>query len=174
MIKDSDVYRIGVIGKPHGVDGELTFSFDDDVFDRVDADYLFIDTDNILVPFFIDEYRFTGDSTALIRFDGIETADAARELTGCKVFFPYSLSDGGAPTSLQGLTGYAVEDTDGHTVGTITGIDDTTANVLLTVDTPDGRELLLPAGGDLVREVDAEARKIVMHVPEGLSDLNEA
>lgn len=92
MIKDSDVYRIGVIGKPHGVDGELTFSFDDDVFDRVDADYLFIDTDNILVPFFIDEYRFTGDSTALIRFDGIETADAARELTGCKVFFPYSLS----------------------------------------------------------------------------------
>ena len=43
MIKKEDVYRIGQIGKPHGVKGELSFHFEDDVFDRTDADYLILD-----------------------------------------------------------------------------------------------------------------------------------
>ena len=40
MIKKETIYKIGKIGKPHGVDGEVSFHFDDDIFDRVDADYL--------------------------------------------------------------------------------------------------------------------------------------
>ncbi|MDY3103734.1 MAG: 16S rRNA processing protein RimM, partial [Prevotella sp.] len=36
MIKEEDVYRIGKIGKPHGVKGELSFHFTDDVFDRTE------------------------------------------------------------------------------------------------------------------------------------------
>ena len=64
MIKRDDVYRIGTIGKSHGVKGEVSFRFDDDVFDRVDADYLVLDIDGILVPFFIEEYRFRGNETA--------------------------------------------------------------------------------------------------------------
>ena len=39
-MQEKDLFPIGRIGKPHGVHGELTFIFDDDVFDRVDADYL--------------------------------------------------------------------------------------------------------------------------------------
>ena len=53
MIKKEDVYRIGQIGKPHGVKGELSFHFEDDVFDRTDADYLILEVDGILVPFFL-------------------------------------------------------------------------------------------------------------------------
>ena len=49
MIKKETVYKIGKIGKPHGVDGEVSFHFDDDIFDRVDADYLILDIDGILV-----------------------------------------------------------------------------------------------------------------------------
>ena len=48
MIRHEDVYRIGRIGKPHGVGGELSFMFDDDVFDRCDAEYLVLDIDGIL------------------------------------------------------------------------------------------------------------------------------
>ena len=49
MIRQEEVYKIGKIGKPHGVKGELTLFFDDDVFDRVDADYLVLLIDGILV-----------------------------------------------------------------------------------------------------------------------------
>ena len=40
MIREEEVYRIGRLGKTHGVRGEISFLFDDDVFDRVDADFL--------------------------------------------------------------------------------------------------------------------------------------
>ena len=58
MIKRETVYKIGVIGKPHGVRGEVCIRFADDVFDRVEADYLLLDMEGILVPFFMEEYRF--------------------------------------------------------------------------------------------------------------------
>ena len=40
MIRQEEVYKIGKIGKPHGVKGELSFLFYDDVFDRTDSDYV--------------------------------------------------------------------------------------------------------------------------------------
>ena len=58
MIKREDVYKIGRLGKAHGVKGEVSFQFDDDIFDTTDADYLILDIDGILVPFFMEEYRF--------------------------------------------------------------------------------------------------------------------
>ena len=88
MIRKETVYRIGRIGKPHGVDGEVSFHFDDDVFDRTDAEYLILDVDGILVPFFMDEYRFKNDETALVKFCDITTQDQARQLTGAEVYFP--------------------------------------------------------------------------------------
>lgn len=50
MIKEENIYQIGRLGKTHGVRGEISFLFDDDVFDRVDADYLILKVDGILVP----------------------------------------------------------------------------------------------------------------------------
>ena len=53
MIKEEDIYKIGKLGKPHGVQGEVSFPFTDDVFDRVDAEYLILKLDGIFVPFFM-------------------------------------------------------------------------------------------------------------------------
>ena len=93
MIKKEDVYKIGRLGKPHGVKGEITFQFQDDVFDRVDADYLIIEVDGILVPFFIEEYRFRSDEVALLKLEDIDTQEAARQLTNSDVYFERRLSD---------------------------------------------------------------------------------
>ena len=40
MIKREEVYKIGIFNKPHGIHGELSFTFTDDIFDRVEAEYL--------------------------------------------------------------------------------------------------------------------------------------
>ena len=55
MISLDSVYKIGQLGKPHGYKGEIGFSFTSDVWDKVEADYLFLMLDGILVPFFLDE-----------------------------------------------------------------------------------------------------------------------
>ena len=169
MIRQEDVYKIGRLGKTHGVKGEVSFMFDDDVFDRVDADYLVLDIDGILVPFFIEEYRFRSDSTALVKFDGIDTQERARELTGCDVYFPRELADDeDASPTLSMLVGFDIlEASKGKKVGTIAAIDDSTQNLLFELE--DGR--LIPANDNLVTAIDQKQRTITMHLPEGLLDL---
>lgn len=51
MIKREDVYKIGVFNKPHGIHGELSFTFTDDIFDRVEAEYLICLLDGIFRTF---------------------------------------------------------------------------------------------------------------------------
>ena len=58
MIRDDEVFSIGRFTRTHGVNGELAMSFSDDVFDRTECPYLVCSIDGILVPFFLEEYRF--------------------------------------------------------------------------------------------------------------------
>jgi len=168
MIRQEEVYRIGRLGKAHGVKGELTFMFDDDVFDRTDADYLVLEVDGILVPFFIEEYRFRSDTTALVKFEDIDTVERARQLTGCDVYFPRALADGDEAPSLSMLVGFDLVDaTTGTKVGTIAAIDDSTVNLLFELE--DGR--LIPANDDLITDIDTKHKVIKMNIPEGLLEL---
>jgi 16S rRNA processing protein RimM len=169
MIKQEDVYRIGRLGKTHGVKGEVTLLFDDDIFDRVDTDYLILEVDGLLVPFFIEEYRFRSDTVALIKFEDVDTQQRAGELTGCDVFFPRALADEAEENlSLALLVGYDIVDVHGNTgVGRIAAVDDTTDNLLFELE--DGR--LIPANDNLIHDIDTKGRVIRMDIPEGLLEL---
>ena len=168
MIRQEDVYKIGKLGKTHGVRGELSFLFDDDVFDRTDADYLILNIDGILVPFFIEEYRFKTDSNALMKFDGIDTQERARELTGCDVYFPRTLADEDEAVSWAELVGYSLIDSNsGKTVGEIAAIDDSTINILFELT--DGK--LIPASEELIQQIDTKRHQIEINLPEGILEL---
>ena len=186
MIKPEEVYKIGRLGKAHGVKGEVSFQFDDDIFDRVDADYLVLDIDGILVPFFMEEYRFRNDTVCLVKFCDIDTQQRAQELTGCDVYFPRALAEeADVDLTLASLVGFTIinvgsskttanttpdESPAAHTapddsvVGIIASIDDTTANILFELE--DGT--LIPANDDLIVDIDTECRQIRMTLPEGL------
>ena len=169
MIRREDVYKIGRLGKAHGVKGEVSFQFDDDIFDTADADYLILDIDGILVPFFMEEYRFRNDSLALIKFCDVDTQQRASELTGCDVYFPRSIADEQAEgLSLSSLVSFDLIDANGKgKVGTIAAIDDTTQNILFELE--DGT--LIPASDDLITNIDTTRQQITMQIPEGLLTL---
>lgn len=169
MIRQEDVYKIGRLGKAHGVKGEVSFQFDDDIFDRVDADYLVLDIDGILVPFFMEEYRFRNDSVCLVKFSDIDTQQRASELTGCDVYFPRALADESDDNpSLAALVGFdLVEAQEGMVVGRIAAIDDSTANILFELE--GGR--LIPANDDLVSDINWQQQTITMNIPEGLLEI---
>ena len=169
MIRREEVYKIGRLGKTHGVRGEISFLLDDDVFDRTDADYLILDIDGILVPFFIEEYRFKTDSNALMKFDGIDTQERARELTGCDVYFPRSQADEDeASISWAELVGYSLIDgNSGKVIGEIASIDDTTINILFELT--DGK--LIPASDELIQHIDTKRHQIEINLPEGILEL---
>ena len=169
MIRAEEVYKIGRLGKAHGVKGEVSFQFDDDIFDRVDADCLVLDIDGILVPFFMEEYRFRNDTVCLVKFCDIDTHQRAQELTGCDVYFPRALAEEAEEMlSLASLVGFEIVDaSNGNTVGNIVAIDDSTINLLFELE--DGT--LIPASDELIEDIDAEQRTIRMNIPEGLLDI---
>ena len=168
-----ETFKIGRLGKTHGVKGELTFHFTDDVFDRVEADYVFVETEGLLVPFFFEEYRFRNEETALVKFEGIDDATRAAQLTGCDVFFPRELTDSGdGELTWTEIVGFTIADSiSGQTVGEVTGVDLSTINTLFEVRTPDGQTVLIPANDELIDDINRQERCITMRIPEGLMEL---
>ena len=171
MIREEEVYKIGRLGKTHGVRGEISFLFDDDVFDRVDADYLVLQVDGIFIPFFMEEYRFKSDANAIVKFEDIDTQERARDLTGCDVFFPRALSDSDDDAlTWAEIIGFSLIDAaTGKTIGQIASVDDSTLNILFELE--DGT--LVPASEELITDVDKDNRTITIELPQGLLDINK-
>ena len=164
MIRKEEVFAIGTANKPHGVGGELSISFTTDVFDTAEADYFVLDMDGILVPFYIESYRFRSDTTALLKLEGIDTQEQARELAGHTLYLPVAYREH------MDDDGFTLADRHAGTLGPVTAIDDSTANVLFQVDHA-GRELLVPVSDDFIERIDPGTRTIHTCLPEGLIDL---
>lgn len=175
MIKREEVYKIGVFNKPHGIHGELQFTFTDDIFDRVNAEYLVCLLDGIFVPFFLEEYRFRSDSTALIKLEGIDTAEQARMFTNIEVYFPVKHAD---ETDLDELTwnyfvGFRIEEIHHGYLGDIIDVDTSTLNTLFIVAYNDN-ERLIPAREEFIVGIDQQHKVITVDLPDGLLSLDEA
>ena len=172
-MKEDEVFYIGRLGKSHGVRGEITFFYEDDIFDQTNTDYLVLKMEGILVPFYLQSYRFQNEETAYVKFEDINTIDQASELTGCDVFFPKELAGKTERAfSGAGLSSYQIIDEHtGHVIGTIRGIDNSTVNLLFKVDTTEGKRILIPASEDLIKDINENEHIIQMNLPDGLLDL---
>ena len=175
MIKKEEVYKIGLFNKPHGIHGELQFTFTDDIFDRVDCDYLICLLDGIFVPFFIEEYRFRSDSTALVKLEGIDTAERARMFTNVEVYFPVKHAEEAEDGELSWnfFVGFRMEDVRHCELGEVVEVDTTTVNTLFVVEQEDGEELLIPAQEEFIVEINQEKKLITVELPEGLLNLED-
>ncbi len=173
MIRKEEVYKIGVLTKPHGVKGEIAFSFTDDIFDRVDCDYLICMMDGILVPFFIEEYRFKSDNVALVKFEGFDTAEQARRFTNIEVYFPIHLAkeEPEGEYSWSYFIGFDVKDVNHGDLGVIEHVDDSTMNVLFVIRRGDD-EILVPAHEEFIVELNHEERFMLLDLPDGLLNLD--
>ena len=172
MIRPEEVYCIGKFTRTHGVQGEMALAFTDDVFDRVDCPYLVCSMDGILVPFFIEEYRFKSNSVALIKFERIDTSEAAAIFTNKEVYFPKSYAEQAedGEYSWQYFIGFDTEDaTHGH-LGELVDVDESTVNTLFVVERDNGDELLIRAQEAFIEDIDHDARLIKFNLPEGLLD----
>lgn len=169
MIQEDEVYKIGRIGRTHGIKGELSFNFTDDVWDRAEGEYLFLRVDGILVPFFLEEYRFRSDSAALVKFLHYDSANDVQFMVGCDVFFPHSLTpeaDEDAEYTWRYFTGFELHDEVAGLLGTIDYVDDSTQNILFHVGNS-----LIPAAEAWITDINHKERTIRMALPEGLLDL---
>jgi 16S rRNA processing protein RimM len=177
MIKSSEVFGIGRFAKPHGLGGELVFIFTDEVFDRTQAPFWLLEINGILVPFFVESYRFRSENSALVKLENIDNESEARFLADRQVFYPRDYADGFAPEisedSWDFYLGFEIRDVrNGQSLGLIDAVDSSTQNVLFRLKTPNN-ELLIPATEDFIHTKDIERRILFMKLPEGLSDIEQ-
>ena len=164
-----ETYKIGTLTRTHGIGGELSMNFTDDVWDRADADYVFLEVDGIQVPFFLEGWRFRSDSVALLKFQDIDSSEDADEYVGADVYFPHSLTpepDEDDEYTWRHFTGWQVVDAQAGPIGIIDYVEDSTVNTIFCVD---GK--LVPANEDFIERIDAKERIVYMTLPEGLLDL---
>lgn len=141
----------------------------------MDCDYLICLLDGIFVPFFIEEYRFRSDSTALVKLEGIDTAERARMFTNVEVYFPVKHAEEAEDGELSWnfFVGFRMEDVRHGELGEVVEVDTTTVNTLFVVEQEDGEELLIPAQEEFIVEINQEKKLITVELPEGLLNLED-
>ena len=181
MIKQEQLIEIGTILKVHGLKGEMSVSVSNSVFDDVKkCPYFVCDMEGIYVPFFIESYRWKSGSTLLLKLEDVDTIEKANLFCDHVLYFDrrcFSAKeakdyDKQAEEDL-GLIGYTIIDKQLGTIGTVTDINDMTANVLFIVSHGD-EELMIPAAEDLIESIDDKEKVIYMDLPTGLVNLAEA
>ena len=124
-----------------------------------------------MLPFFIEEYRFRSDTTALVKLERVDTAEQSRKFTNVEVFFPKKFAEEDDSEDIPTwnyLVGFQVEDINHGHLGEIIAVDDSTMNVLFAIERKDGEEILLPAHEEFIVKIEKKKRQITVDVPEGL------
>lgn len=165
MIQISQLLPIGRIQKTHGTRGAVLCRLQDDAFFLAAPQWIILETEGLLVPFKVEEYRSKG-SDVLLQLTDVNTETAAGRYIGCQVYMQLSdlPEDYEPPFSVDSLLHYQVVDAQQGALGSIIDIDDSTLNMLLLLDSG----IVIPAHEDFIETVDDENRRLLVHLPEGL------
>ena len=122
----------------------------------------------------MEEYRFRSDSTALVKLEGVDTAERARMFTNVEVYFPVKHAEeaGEGELSWEFFVGFRMEDVHHRMLGEVVDVDTATVNTLFIVER-EGEELLVPAQEEFIRGIDQQQKLITVELPEGLLNLDE-
>jgi 16S rRNA processing protein RimM len=169
-----DLVVIGEVTRPHGLRGALRVTPHTDRPERFEglAECVLWDpVSDARVVRRIEAVRRQGDAV-LLSLGGCDSPEAATALIGRLVALPRAQALPPPPGHVYAwqLVGCRVETEDGGLVGDVSGIQPSPAHDLWVVRGA-GREHLIPAVAEIVREVDLDARRVVIRPPEGLLEL---
>ena len=167
---------VGVIRKAHGVRGEASvepWTDDLDRFDDLESVTLVSPDDAKTRETKIETFRIHA-GRVLIKFAGIETPEEVQLLHNWTLEIPEEDARelGEDEYFLHDLPGLRLVDADGRERGVVVDVYEGGGGLLLNVKRADGREFELPFAADLCTEIDLEAKRIVVNLPEGLEDLD--
>ncbi|MEX0878947.1 MAG: ribosome maturation factor RimM [Thermoanaerobaculia bacterium] len=169
----SPLLVVGLVQRPHGLAGEVSVRVLTDFPERfAPGSTLTWRRGDEQRPLRLAGARPHGDRL-LLSFDSVGDVDAARGLQGGEL----CVAEADAFPAPEGffysheVRGWACEDAAGRRLGVATGLEQTPAGPLLSVEVRPGKEALVPFVHPIVSRVDREAGKIILDPPEGLMEL---
>lgn len=167
-----ELLQVGIITQTHGLRGEVkVFPTTDDVKRFRQLKEVLLDTGKDKIALEIEGVKFF-KNLALLKFKGYDNINDIERYKGKSLYVTrenavklkkdeYFIAD---------LIDLEVFNEEGTLLGILTDVIETGANDVYAVRLTDGRELLLPAIRQCILEVDMEARRMKVHVMDGLMD----
>lgn len=170
----SELLQIGLVGKPHGVRGEVKVVPEIDEPERlasVDAVYVGRDAAEA-VRLDVERLRVQHTKkglTILVKLGGYDSPEEVSELRGQNVM----VHESALPLAedeyfADDLVGFEVVDAEGVVLGHIEDVLDMPAHLVYEIRRPDGAAALVPGVPEFVTEIDVERRRLTLAPIEGL------
>lgn len=165
-------YQLGYVIKKHGLNGEVNIYLDVDFPEEYsELESVFVEINQKLVPFFIEHLSIKGKK-AVVKFEEVDTLEAAEDLRGKSLFLPLDnlpqLDEG--QFYYHQVEGYMLIDNQKGEIGKITSILTGPQQDLFAVDV-NGTEVLVPITDEIIDRVDHEKSAIFVNLPDGLLEV---
>lgn len=177
VIKKEDIIEIGKFQKTHALKGELNALLDIDADFVSDGQPLIVSIDGIFVPFYAESLRSKGSESYLVKLSGVDSQEQAQQFVSKEIYgLKDSLVDYFGDPELDvadDFLGYRIVDSCLGEIGVVVDIDDSTANVLFIVESPDGKQIFVPVADEFINAVDDDNQVIETSLPDGLVNIND-
>ncbi len=169
-----ETFNLGYISKTRGLNGEVVAFLDVDYPEEYsELELMFIEIDQTLVPFFIEDIKITNSGFTNFKLEDIETNEQAKELIKCGIYLPNQFLAKLEEDQFyyHEIVGYQLIDNASEQTATIKQVVEYPNNKLLEVNY-NNNDILIPFNDDFIVSIDKENKQLIMNIPEGLFDLN--
>ncbi|MEI3395526.1 MAG: ribosome maturation factor RimM [Clostridia bacterium] len=165
-----DFLEIGQIVNTFGIKGMVKIKpFTDDIRRFDDLKKVYIENNKSRKEYEIEEVKYHKEMV-LIKFKGVETVEQAELLRNyylkVKREDEPELDDG--TFYIVDLLGLEVYSDEGNLLGKLEDIYNTGSNDIYVVKNELGKQLLLPAISDVIKDINLDEKRIVVHILNGL------
>ena len=160
-----DKLEVGKIVNTFGIKGEVKVNlYTEDISNFKTNNKVYVNDKEMQV-----ENSRLQKNMLILKLKGIDNMNDAEDLRGSIIKVDRSKNELPEGTYyIADLIGLDVYTEDGSLLGKVIDIYNTGANDIYTVKTQDGKEVLLPAIKDVIKQVDIQNGKIIVHILKGL------
>jgi len=162
--------EIGQIVNTNGLKGVLKIKpFTDDITRFEDLETIYIQEANELIEFRIEQVRYS-KNMVLLKLEGIDDINEAEKYRNfyLKINRKDAVELEENSYFIIDIIGSEVYTDENYLLGKVIDVLPTGSNDVYVVKTSEGKEILLPAIEDVIKDVDINNKKIIVHLLEGL------
>jgi 16S rRNA processing protein RimM len=164
---------LGRITKTSGYEGAVNVVLERSFIGNIPhMESVFVEIDDRPVPFFIYDSHYAGADILKMKFTDYDTVDKVSEFKGCRVFLTTGEKVIDNSDEFAEITDYEVYTIENILLGRIKEIIQNPGQYLLSITSPDNKEILIPLHEDFIVNIDDPGRKLVLKIPEGLTEIN--
>jgi 16S rRNA processing protein RimM len=168
-----DCFNLGHVAKSIGFKGQVSVFIDaTNPYEYSKLESVFVEINNVLVPFFIDTISINDKGFAKVKFEGVNDEAYSKSLVKKQMYLPLNLLPklDGKHFYFHEIVDYKVEDKTKGFIGTIQQVVEVNNNPLLEI-LFEGKEILIPLQDEFLIDLDRQNKTLKVDCPEGLIDL---